>query len=328
MVKEVKGFCFNGIWINIKYYYRGFMSQSVRNYDINDDNYDKYMSDYDRLYINCNSDYRVMMDNKLVYHYTFSNYLPLPKVYFIIENKQIRPFGNGLKGRSGLCEMLKEKGRLIAKPIKGMYGRGIYVIEYDGKYIINNKSYAENEFISFILKLDNYYISEYIYQSDFTAQFYDKTVNTLRFVTIFDSEAGAHVMPIATIKVGTKESYPVDNCDNGGISIKIDMETGKLGIGLKPSNNSKTNRLEYYAHPETGVRFDDKFIPGWYEIKTQILKTTHHFPVLKYIAWDIALTNEGFKVLEINNVPGLGIQMHEPLLELEGFRKNYDMLFR
>jgi len=48
--------------------------------------------------------------------------------------------------------------------------------------------------------------------------------------------------------------------------------------------------------------------------------------MVPYMGWDVVITEAGFKVLEINSLPGISlVQFFKPLLDEERIRKFYTM---
>mgnify|MGYP003319580637 CR=1 FL=1 len=65
-------------------------------------------------------------------------------------------------------------------------------------------------------------------QHHYSSDIYDKTVNTIRFITLRDPETHKFKVFFAVQRVGTKETIPVDNGSRGGLVSKIDLETGDI----------------------------------------------------------------------------------------------------
>ena len=43
------------------------------------------------------------------------------------------------------------------------------------------------------------------------------------------------------------------------------------------------------------------------EIKHKVIEISNSLPFLKYVGWDIAITEDGFKIIEANSLTSLGI---------------------
>ena len=68
-------------------------------------------------------------------------------------------------------------------------------------------------------------------------------------------------------------------------------------------------------HPDTGVLIEG-YVPRWDEIKAKIVEISNFLPHLIYMGYDVVITNEGFKIIEINSHQGIGFnQTHTPFLK-------------
>ena len=61
------------------------------------------------------------------------------------------------------------------------------------------------------------------------------------------------------------------------------------------------NNEEAKVHPDSGEAFKGK-IKGWDQIKSQILAIGDYYPELSYMGYDLAVTDDGFRILEINSL--------------------------
>jgi hypothetical protein len=81
----------------------------------------------------------------------------------------------------------------------------------------------------------------------------------------------------------------------------------------------------YEAHPESGARIAGVFLPFWTEVREGLLEVCRAVPFLRYVGWDIIITEDGFKILEGNNHSGVNsIQTHAPLLVNPAVRRFYN----
>ena len=103
-------------------------------------------------------------------------------------------------------------------------------------------------------------------------------------------------------RIGIKESIPVDNGSRGALSCNIDLETGTLGIAKSIKKNT-----EFKIHPDSKKQIEGIVIPNWIEIKKQMINLMNNFPYLKFVAWDILITNNGICVIEANSSSGVNI---------------------
>ena len=126
------------------------------------------------------------------------------------------------------------------------------------------------------------------------------SLNSLRFVTVFVNGKGK--IPLAAMRTGRKGSI-VDNVDSGGLAVLINPEDGSLADTAYSANET------FKAHPDTGCVFAGRKIKDWNQICAAMLETARKFPEFEVAAWDMALAEDGIKLLEFNLRPGLGIQI-------------------
>ena len=89
----------------------------------------------------------------------------------------------------------------------------------------------------------------------------------------------------------------------------IDIKSGTLSSARSYRNNDNVKN-----HPDTNSQIEGVVIPKWNEIKGKIIDIANKFPYINFIAWDVAVTDDGFSVIEGNASTGLPIfQMFKPL---------------
>lgn len=130
------------------------------------------------------------------------------------------------------------------------------------------------------------------------------SINTLRIVTILN-DAGPHIV-YAHIRIGNSDR-PVDNLHSGGMFAPIDLETGTVDF---PAYDK--TRVTYASHPRTGTAIQGFQIPYWKESAELCLKAACVVPQMRYVGWDVAVTEEGPVFVEGNNLPGYDILQMPP----------------
>jgi len=113
----------------------------------------------------------------------------------------------------------------------------------------------------------------------------------------------------------------VDNVSSGGMSCNIDLKTGRLGKAAIEFSMDKPFRC-LDRHPETDVVFEDQIIPDWNRICDGMLALATKFPILPYIAWDVAICDGGITIIEGNTWSEINVfQTDRPLLADPRVRK-------
>lgn len=174
--------------------------------------------------------------------------------------------------------MIAKHKRLLIKPTSLSSGRGIHTY--------NNESYEQ-------LVEEKALLEEFIVQHPQMSLLNPSSVNTLRIYTCIDKKGEAHILSCA-IRVGGKDSE-VDNYHAGGVAYPVDVETGIVPrAGIDMIGN------EYLIHPSTGTVVVGFQVPNWQELKQFIYDATKVVPSARMIAWDVAVLENGFEMVEGN----------------------------
>jgi hypothetical protein len=137
-----------------------------------------------------------------------------------------------------------------------------------------------------------------IRQTDQLARINKSSVNTIRMMTALYPNQEVKMIA-AFIKIGRAGSC-VDNAGCGGnVDCAIDIETGELYNALQ--FNSWEDVIAIEKHPDSGVVLNGLVIEHWDEVKEIVMGWQAQIPYLKTIGWDVALTDEGPVIVEINN---------------------------
>lgn len=178
--------------------------------------------------------------------------------------------------------------KVITKPDVGSRGVNIKRFEYSD----------DQQAIEFFHSLDEDTIcEEYICQHDKMNTLNPNCVNTIRIVALCDNN-DVHFVA-ASLKCGKFENSYVDNMHNNGLGANIDIQTGVVtGIGYDYHDNT------FIYHPLTGTQIVGFSIPYWAETLALVSKTHLIVSECPLIGWDVAITNSGPEIVEINGAPG------------------------
>ena len=300
------------IFKRIKMKLKGFTPDNYHQYNFKENNPKDYLTEIDRWKTRrVNGNYNILLDDILAFYHLFKDHVRVPKIYGWIKNRKIYDIDNGkLLSDQNLINIIKNENKLILKPNYGGGGKGVYVIERlnDDIIIINEEEVTIENISNELLKLDNYTISEFINPKEVVNNIYNKTINTIRVITIINKEGEVEI-PNAIQRFGTNESIPVDNAASGGIFSKVNILTGELSEA-KSYRTTKT----FKTHPDSKKPIKGEFVGNWNNIKKEVKKVASKFPYISFMAWDIVPIDESFYVLEINASTAFTlIQMFEPL---------------
>lgn len=311
----------------LKWSDRGFLIDSCQLYNFKKNDYEYYISDYEREKTHfINRENSIIPNNKIIFDSMIKEYIKTPRIYSVILEGDLHPYtaNPNIDNVEKLINQIEVEGKLILKPYIGTGGgRGVYVCEWTNNNIfINHERVNKNEFKKIISELHKYIVTEYINQHNYAFELFPGSVNTIRILILEDPQTKRKFMPIAVHRIGTKRTKTVDNWSKGGLSALIDIDKGILGKATCKSSNNKI--VWYSQHPDTNKQIEGVKIPNWDLIKNQILSISNYMSFLKYIAWDIVVTKEGFSVIEANNTTDVDVlQVHKPMLADERLRRFY-----
>ena len=152
--------------------------------------------------------------------------------------------------------------------------------------------------LSKILKDDTLLFESVVNQTKQLASFNSTSVNTVRFMTTLYPNGEVKIVAI-WFKVG-RDGRCVDNAGGGGnVDGAVDIETGRLYNVYQFDGWRDSKKIE--CHPDSGTRIEGVIIDNWDKIKSEVIRFQQAFPYCKAAGWDIAITDEGPVVVEVND---------------------------
>lgn len=202
-----------------------------------------------------------------------------------------------------VCRILKQKGveQCVIKDTENSHGEGVMVvktIEYLDDDCKLNYFNGKSVMLSEVLGKHPLIFEALIKQTAQFSSFNSSSVNTVRFMTTLYPNGEAKV--IATfIKIGRAGSC-VDNAGSGGnVDVCVDVETGKIQYAIQYDGWRKISEIE--KHPDSGTQLNGVVIDNWEQIKADVIRFQQAMPWCKAAGWDIAITDEGPLVIEVND---------------------------
>jgi hypothetical protein len=306
---------------------RGFLSQTYLLYDLDRNDPSDYLSDYAQRMRSArvNALYGFCLSNKygcalLMEHLGCAH----PAVHGLVLKGVLRRQDGTTPGDVAqyLISLIAREGGLVLKPVWSSKGRGIvFLTEKEGRLLLNGRTVSPTDLPSVVRRLDNYLVTSFVAQAEYARRMYPEATNTIRLLTAWDLAQDAPFITVAAHRIGTSRSRPVDSFKGGlgGLSASLDMETGTLGpaVGM----DSAGRRRSYSHHPETGAAIAGVQVPFWQAMKDMVLSAAGRTPQLPYVGWDMAVTDVGPCVIELNDRIGLYVwEVHGGVLRDERVR--------
>jgi hypothetical protein len=304
---------------------RGFYSHRIKFYGLTEDNYKNYLPDFDYFKLHpINGRYNRWIDDKLTLRYMLHPFNEfLPEYYYHLRNDEVLPLMDCPEkygtSTSDIINLLSNKQVLAGKLTAGSRGTGFSKFSFENnKYFINNGLSSESELCELFnqwlkTKGSGYLLTEYLKPHPDLSHIWPETPNTLRLMVIRNKNQSPLIIN-SFIRFGTQETGSVDNSGRGGIISHVSLDNGFFTDGKIILNNIISDMPH---HPDTGIIVEG-VVPHWKMICEQILNISSYFPEIIYFGYDIAITDTGFKILEINSHQSIGfIQKYNPFFTNE-----------
>ena len=175
-----------------------------------------------------------------------------------------------------------------AKPLEGSSGVGI------ARYTQDDWQGREDDFLKELLDGQIGIIEERVIQHPRLMALCPTSVNTIRIATLLGDKKQGIVY--AFLRIGNGKV--MDNVDQGGMAARVDLESGKLlTVGADKQGNT------YTEHPMTHTPIVGFEVPFFEEAKAMCLKAAQKVPQMRFVAWDVAVTEKGPVFIEGNSFP-------------------------
>ena len=253
---------------------------------------------YYRFSIDNQPMYHVLIDDKIIFHDLMSHYnLSVPYRYFIFREDVFR-CGNKLLSDHQVDAIIKEitDERIFVKRFTGGGASGISVFTKvsNGVYVDSDGNSISAKMIREKYKGQDFIFEKQLIQEPILRQFNPDTVNTIRVLTYKERIVSA------AVRFGGKGSI-VDNTAKGGVAVSLDIETGLLGeYGMR-----EYDLKHYLEHPDSHIEFKNTHVTQWTEVRRLVEKALKYFPYYKSVGFDVATTNNGPVIIEINTGSGI-----------------------
>lgn len=177
---------------------------------------------------------------------------------------------------------------LICKPLEGSSGVGIE------RHTKEEWRGREEAFLQELRDKKIGIVEERVIQHPKMAEMCPTSVNTIRIATLLGDKKQGIVY--AFLRIGNGKV--MDNVDQGGMAARIDLESGTLlTVGADKQGNT------YTEHPMTHTPIIGFQIPYFKEACDMCLKAAQKVPQMRFVAWDVAITEKGPVFIEGNSFP-------------------------
>ncbi|MBP3196486.1 MAG: hypothetical protein J6N21_05725 [Butyrivibrio sp.] len=186
--------------------------------------------------------------------------------------------------------------KFIVKPDNLGLGMGIHIVDTqneDKKVLFDNflneinenKAKSEEDESSIVLE-------ELIVQDEAFERLYPKAVNIVRLTTIMIDGTPQYLD--AWLRVGMG-GYDITAANLAELYCGVDINTGVVATdGYTELYGS------YERYPDTNIQFKGYQLPKWDDLLRVTAEMAHILPSVRYIGWDMTLTDKGWVLVEGN----------------------------
>ena len=225
-------------------------------------------------------EYWHIFNNKHEFNETFSKFVTRDWIYPVSDNKD------------KVLEWIKNHSLFFAKPNAGQCGKGIEKIDVS-KWCIEK---SMEDLYDYLVQNKLELLEEPINQHASMNKLNSSSVNTIRMVSVMNKSNEVTILT-AFARIGNGKC--VDNFNSGGMTAKVDVQTGEI---LEEAVNKKGEIFD--VHPITGIKIKAFKVPNWEQAKDMVKEAAKLSPHVRYIGWDVAITEDGVTLVEGNQFPG------------------------
>lgn len=218
-----------------------------------------------------------------------------------------------------LVTWLRERAEypLFAKPVHAGFGRGAYLLQgldATKRKLVLGQTGEEVSIEDWVSALSNPAGKGYLFQAALKphhrlADLQCGRLSGLRIMTL-QSPEGEPSIYRAIWKV-PRQFNIIDNFESGTLGnllAAVDIDDGRVlrviqGYGLSLKNLA--------CHPDSGLSFDNLILPDWSEVKDTVLKAARLLPRFGFQHWDVALTDQGPVLIEVNLFSAGGTELSQ-----------------
>lgn len=313
------------IWIIAKTHLRGWSYSDWCILGLTKNKHKHYLSTRDYCSLHpFNGAYSSWIDDKLTLKYVLhgteaGKYMPNYYYELMTDGRVVGLMDLETKyGKSidGIVSLLRDKGLLAFKLVKGSLGVGFYRAEYkEGKYWMNDEDLDLAGFKDRLSNLRGYLVTEYLLPHPEFSKLCSKSVGCLRYI-VGRRLNGDLADVYSFIRFGTTRSKFVENYNSGGVLAII--HDGRYDNGNILDFSTNQNKVVIH-HPDTHVPLKG-FIPHWEEIKNAAHTIAGTLPQMTYMGIDFCVTHDDrVKIIEINSLTSLdAIQLDKSIYDTPG----------
>ena len=240
--------------------------------------------------------------------------LPVPRIHAILHRDRGGPELPALRDRDSLARFLREQMiyPFFGKPIGGSYSLGAVGVERrdaadDSLVLVNGGRVAVADYVETLFAAyetgGRYHVDGFMFQELLQPHPALRTIcgsptlSTFRVVLLVDE--GEATLFRAAWKIPAGANRADNFWRPGNLLAPVDISSGTVGEAVRGVGLAQER---FSHHPDTGAAIAGTVLPDWAELAYLAREATSAFPGLQMQGWDIALTDAGPRLIEVNGV--------------------------
>jgi len=252
--------------------------------------------------------------DKLLYYAVMSGLgYAVPRVVAVHHPHRRYPGAEALADGAAVARFLRQAAYpFFGKPVTGKYSVGtVALVGYERSTDrVRASAGAETAVEAFVAELAPFARDGYLFQERLTAHAFvreacGERIATVRVVVLLGPDGPALLRALWKVPVG---AHVADNFWRPGNCLAaLDGASGRI---VRVVQGVGPAQREIEAHPDTGFRLLGATMPDWDATLRLVLDAAAAFPGIVMQAWDVALTERGPLLLELNVGGDVNLPQH------------------
>jgi hypothetical protein len=252
--------------------------------------------------------WRALANDKLLMYSLFEGLrLPYPRLRAVYSSPQRHfPAAAALGTPAQVEAFLRDPASypFFMKPLHGSYGRGALSAVgldagADGLMLGSGDTLAVADAARTIVdpRSRGYVLQDLVRPHPRIAPLCGQTASSARVVVLYDEQGPQIFRSVWKLPTGRNMSDNFMHGETGNLLAVVEPASGRVDRVI---NGVGTRLREVPVHPETGDRLEGLTLPDWPAVRELCLRSASALPGLGLQHWDIALSDQGPVILEVN----------------------------
>jgi hypothetical protein len=245
-------------------------------------------------------------DKWLSYSLLHSAGVSTPKTVAVID-RSLRSYANTIKITTAAelrGFLTSECGSLFGKANRGIASLGSFLVEdFDGEWLVmrGREPLRLETFFDDFVGADPYILQNVVSNHPNISSLSSELATVRLCILVTDAEVR---IPFAVLKLPAGKNVADSFWRRGNIACALNVETGRIE---KARTRHRLGTTDVEQHPDTGAELIGQSVPLWNDVLTLARCAAPLFSPVRYQSMDIAVTEHGPVLIEINTGGGFDL---------------------